>query len=88
MRVINTKSLEFEELDPKSTEYAVLSHRFITDQEINHQEFLKVLKKGDKRLQRLQSPQTMKNESPGLSKIAWSCFKAKEENIHYMWIDT
>ena len=72
MRLLNTKSLQFEEFfDSQIPKYAILSHRW-GDEEVTFQEF----RKGKKR------------DSQGYAKITQCCDLADSRDYRWVWIDT
>lgn len=72
MRLLNTKSLRFEEFFANQVpQYAILSHRW-GDDEVTFQD----LRKGRKR------------DSQGYAKIKRCCYLADERGFHWVWIDT
>lgn len=72
MRLLNTKSLRFEEFFANQVpQYAILSHRW-GDDEVTFQD----LRKGRKR------------DSQGYAKIKQCCCLADERGFHWVWIDT
>lgn len=72
MRLLNTKSLRFEEFFANQVpQYAILSHRW-GDDEVTFQD----LRKGRKR------------DSQGYAKIKQCCYLADERGFHWVWIDT
>ncbi len=72
MRLLNTKTLQFEEFfDSQIPNYAILSHRW-GDDEVTFQEF----RKGKKQ------------ESQGYAKIRRCCALAEDRGFDWVWIDT
>ena len=72
MRLLNTKSFEFEEFfDSQIPKYAILSHRWGSE-EVSFQEFRKGKKK----------------DSQGYNKIRRCCAVADRRGLDWVWIDT
>ena len=73
MRLLNTKTLEFEEfMNPKTVAYAIVSHRW-TDKEVTLKDF----------------PYYLYGEQDGYgwAKIHHACQIASSQNINWVWID-
>ncbi|KAI8631691.1 heterokaryon incompatibility protein-domain-containing protein [Xylariaceae sp. FL1651] len=73
MRLINTGTLELEEIHGTTPEYAILSHTW-GDDEVTLQEFVEC------------SAKTKGKQ--GYAKITATCRQARLDNIDYCWIDT
>ena len=74
MRLINTKSLELEEVnDPRSRRYAILSHRWMENSEMTFEDF--------------QIP-SKRQANPGFEKIKRVCNQAQEDKCDWAWVDT
>ncbi|KAF2673052.1 HET-domain-containing protein, partial [Microthyrium microscopicum] len=73
MKLINTTTLQITEFfDRNVPPYAILSHTWITDQEVTYQELL-------------ASTATHKT---GYRKIQQCCAQALTDNLHWAWVDT
>ncbi|KAK1830440.1 HET-domain-containing protein [Podospora conica] len=79
MRVINTTTLQLEDIDPTADEshYAILSHTWGSDEVL----FDDVRNLGPNELTRLV-------HKKGTSKVSKACAQAKREGYKYIWIDT
>lgn len=73
MRLINTETLEFEEVTSQNAEYAIISHRW-GDDEVSYQDFLR-----DRDGARTGS---------GWQKITEGCRLARQFRYRWLWIDT
>ncbi|KAF5352976.1 hypothetical protein D9758_007926 [Tetrapyrgos nigripes] len=75
-RLVDTMSIQLVEFDQKDTvpPYAVISHRWIHDEEVSFQEFM--------------NPQEEIKSKPGYLKILAACQKARKDQLGYLWIDT
>lgn len=73
-RLINTKTLDFEEPTGPDVKYAILSHRWVD--EVTYQEWVL----------RCQSPSL--KERHGYLKIKEFCRLVRSEGIEYAWVDT
>lgn len=72
MRLINTRTLEFEEFEGRNfPKYAILSHRW-GEQEVLYRDMIN----GTAR------------QKTGFQKLRSCCREAEKENIKYVWIDT
>lgn len=73
MRLLNARTLHFKEfLDDKIPEYAILSHRWVDDEEVTFQDWQSGVPK----------------EGAGLSKIEQCCARAIKDTLDWVWIDT
>ncbi|KAF5343726.1 hypothetical protein D9758_016526 [Tetrapyrgos nigripes] len=79
-RLINTHTLTFAEFHENDAvpPYAILSHRWITLQEITFEEFQLVS----------ADPSLNLKYKPGYKKISEACSKAQKDNIDFIWVDT
>ncbi|KAI6004984.1 heterokaryon incompatibility protein-domain-containing protein [Pisolithus marmoratus] len=75
------KSKVLVELDDKSTDYAILSHRWGTDSEVSYEEMVGLMKMEE------QEREEVGNRY-GYEKIIKSCEQAKEDGYKWLWIDT
>ena len=77
MRLINVKTICLEEfLDDQLPKYAIVSHTWSTD-EVSYEDIHSV---GDSR--------GGQNKHPRWEKIKFACDQAKQDGLHYVWIDT
>jgi hypothetical protein len=84
-RLINTRTLtfvSFHENDTVVPPYAILSHRWITDQEITFEEFQLLSADRD------SSVGLRVKYKAGYKKILEACSKAQKDNIDFIWVDT
>ncbi|KAL8998167.1 MAG: hypothetical protein Q9169_002721 [Polycauliona sp. 2 TL-2023] len=87
MRLLQTKTLEFEEfLDSQLPRYAILSHRW-GKKEVSYKEMRKFQKEtsGATEKKRLKAAQSF---GPGMAKIMNFCSKAFDDRLQWAWIDT
>ncbi|KAI6019109.1 hypothetical protein EDC04DRAFT_438853 [Pisolithus marmoratus] len=73
------KSKVLEELDDKSTDYAILSHRWRT--EVSYEEMVGLVK-----MEEQEREEVMHRD--GYQKIIKSCERAKKDSYKWLWIDT
>ena len=74
-----TKVLEFR--DDETTEYAILSHRWIDPTEANYEEMVDLAKMDREEQDEIRSRQ-------GYKKIVDTCKQAKRDGYEWVWIDT
>lgn len=74
MRLVNTRSLKFEEFDEPPGRYAILSHTWDHGKELSYQQ----MKEGS----------TIDENGVGWQKLYHTCRIAKAQDIPYAWIDT
>lgn len=77
MRLLNITTLklrEFFELEVEALENAILSHRWLLNEEVTFQE--------------LQSNITEHEKKSGYAKISICCKQAQQDGIDWAWIDT
>ncbi|KAK7440982.1 hypothetical protein VKT23_016761 [Stygiomarasmius scandens] len=75
-RLIDTSALKLVEFNKDTTipAYAILSHRWILGSEVVYEEFIHLQKE-------------TKSKS-GFQKIEAACRQARQDGIHYIWVDT
>ncbi|KAK7439985.1 hypothetical protein VKT23_017238 [Stygiomarasmius scandens] len=76
-RLIDTRTLKLVEFEPVNgtvPSYAILSHRWIPEQEVIHEEFVQPRKETFSKL--------------GYRKIWAACKQARKDGIRYIWVDT
>ncbi|KAI1317574.1 heterokaryon incompatibility protein-domain-containing protein [Xylariaceae sp. FL0255] len=76
MRLINTKTLELKLFYSDTPSYAILSHVWRGDEEVNYQEWLR------------RDEDTHVREKSGYDKILKACKKASERKLEWIWVDT
>ncbi|KAI5991355.1 heterokaryon incompatibility protein-domain-containing protein [Pisolithus marmoratus] len=69
------------ELDDRTTSYAILSHRWKSDSEVSHKEMIRLMKMGRKERKAVK-------QRDGYRKIIKSCEQAKKDGYKWLWIDT
>ena len=74
-----TKVLDFH--DDEATEYAILSHRWIDDTEVNYEEMIDLGKMDMQEQNEIRGRQ-------GYKKILDTCKQTKEDGYKWVWIDT
>lgn len=74
MRLIHSTTLALEEFMGQDIpeKFAILSHTWITGQEVSYKEYL----------------EGAHREKSGYTKIVKACGLAKEQGIQYVWVDT
>ncbi|KAF2430770.1 HET-domain-containing protein [Tothia fuscella] len=76
MRLINTTTLELEEIsDARRPMYAILSHTW-GNAEVSYQDLLR------------RHEDSSIGFKSGFEKITFTCFQARKDNLKYAWIDT
>ncbi|KAK1760153.1 heterokaryon incompatibility protein-domain-containing protein [Echria macrotheca] len=73
MRLINTKTLELEDVFGQPPRYAILSHTWELGGEVSYQDFLR--------------PEVRETKS-GFNKIKLTCDQARKDGLDYAWVDT
>ncbi|KAI1338012.1 HET-domain-containing protein [Xylariaceae sp. FL0016] len=73
MRLINTKTLQLEEFIGRIPDYAILSHRWGSD-EVSYQDMLNL------------DPAVQRKE--GFAKIKYTCDQAAKDGLDWAWVDT
>jgi len=77
MRLIHTTTLRFKEFfEPNLPKYAIVSHTWDDEEEVNYQEFL-----------RSQRDESVTGKA-GYRKIVQCCKIARGSGSDYLWIDT
>jgi hypothetical protein len=95
MRLINTRTLKFKEFsntEQLKHKYAILSHRWIEDQEVSYVDFLLLTDQADLDID-FSAPRTLtwlenKKRTSGYAKILRACEQALSDGNDYIWIDT
>ena len=73
------KVLEFR--DDKTTEYAILSHRWVEDTEVDYEEMVGLAKMDAEERDEIR-------QRPGYWKIWDACQQAKKDGYEWIWVDT
>lgn len=91
VRFINTETYELTNRAEPYPEYAILSHRWITDVGKSEITFSDI-KQGSRELVSLSLDPRRRSRSEehsdSMNKIIDACVKAKAMNLHWLWIDT
>ncbi|KAI6159008.1 heterokaryon incompatibility protein-domain-containing protein [Pisolithus thermaeus] len=70
-----------QELDDKTTSYAIVSHRWGVDSEVTYKEMTGLMKMEERRRNEIR-------KRTGYQKIIESCKQAKQDGYEWLWIDT
>lgn len=95
MRLLHTNTRHFHEYNEHQNptqRYAILSHRWIDDEEVSYQEFL-LITAGDDLHENSIGPQRrstlrQKTDGSGFQKIDKACQRALQDGYEFIWIDT
>ena len=95
MRLLHTTTRRFHEINAyqnPARRYAILSHRWIEDEEVSYQEFL-LITAGDDLHQNSTVPHrrstlNQKSNGAGFQKIDKACQRALQDGYDFIWIDT